>query len=248
MSKPKLRFWKVSKRKKIRNRKENKKITVLENIDFEIRPKEVFTVVGPSGSGKSTLLRLINRLEEISSGEIFLDEHDIRKLDVITLRRRVGMVFQEPILFDGTVEENILFGLRNRSENSSAQRVNELLELVGLDKDICTRDSCQLSVGQKQRISIARALCLEPEVLLLDEPTSALDPSATLKIEKLILKLQAEFGLTVIFVTHQSDQAMRIGHRGMLLMDGKKVDEGKVKDFLKNPKAEITQRFIKGQL
>jgi putative ABC transport system ATP-binding protein len=248
MSKPKLRFSKVSKKKIIKSSNGERQIVVLEDIDFEVAPKEIFTVVGPSGSGKSTLLRLINRLEELSFGTILLDEEDIKELDVIDLRRRVGIVFQEPILFEGTVEENILFGLKNKNEDPPPQKAEELLKLVGLDKELCKRDSCQLSVGQKQRISIARSLCLNPEVLLLDEPTSALDPSSTLKVEKLVLNLQSEFGLTVIFITHQLDQALRIGHRGMLLIDGRKIDEGEVSAFLKNPKVEITQKFIRGQL
>ncbi len=248
MSKPKLRFCRVSKSRSIKDKFERQPTAVLENIDFQIVPGEVFTVVGPSGSGKSTLLRLANRLEDPSGGEIFLDEKNIKEMDVLALRRRMGLVFQEPVLFEGTVEDNILFSLKTQKKSFPPERAQALLEAVGLNKDMCKKDSCQLSVGQKQRVSIARALCLGPEVLLLDEPTSALDPGATLTIEKLISKLQAQFGLTVVFVTHQLDQAVRIGHRGMLLMDGRKVDEGEVGEFLRNPKSEITQKFIKGQL
>jgi len=223
-------------------------ITVLKDISVEIKPHEVFTVVGPSGSGKSTLLRLLNRLEDLSDGSIFLDGQNIKDMDVIALRRKVGLVFQVPILFDDTVERNIIFSLKLRNEPNLEGVAEKYINLVGLNKNLLNRNSNELSVGQKQRISIARALTSKPEVLLMDEPTSALDPTATNNIENLVLDLKSKMGLTIVFVTHDIEQAKRVGERGMVLVNGEKIEEGKIPDLFENPQNPVTQEFVKGIL
>jgi putative ABC transport system ATP-binding protein len=255
MSQAKFKLCRVSKKRLIRSEgskfgqnEDVQEITVLKNINLEIKSNEVFTVVGPSGSGKSTLLRLLNRLENLSDGSIFLDGQDIENMDVIELRKKVGLVFQVPILFEDTVERNILFGLQIKKGTNLEEVAEKYINLVGLDKSFLSRNANELSVGQKQRISIARALTLKPEVLLMDEPTSALDPTATHNIENLVIDLKSRIGLTIIFVTHDIGQAKRIGERGMLLVNGEKIEEGKIPDLFENPQNPITKRFVDGIL
>jgi len=248
MGEVKLRLDQVTKKKLIRQNQDTEEITVLKNLSVNINSNEVFAVVGPSGSGKSTFLRLLNRLEDFSEGSIFLDGQDIKDLDVISLRRKVGLVFQVPILFADTAERNILYGLKARKEANLEGVAEKYLNLVSLDRSFLGRNSNELSVGQKQRISIARALTSQPEVLLMDEPTSALDPTATCNIENLVLNLQSQMGLTIVFVTHHIEQAKRVGQRGMVLVNGEKIEEGKIPDLLENPRNAITQKFVDGIL
>jgi len=248
MSEVKLKLDQIVKKRLIRKNENIEEITVLKNISIKIKSNEVFTVVGPSGSGKSTLLRLLNRLEDLSDGSIFLDGQNIKEMDVVALRRKVGLVFQIPILFDDTVETNILFSFKIRKETNLKGVAEKYINLVGLDRNLLSRNSNELSVGQKQRISIARALTSEPEVLLMDEPTSALDPTATHNIENLILNLKSQMGLTIVFVTHDIDQAKRVGERGMLLVNGEKIEEGKIPDLFENPQNAVTKKFVEGIL
>jgi putative ABC transport system ATP-binding protein len=248
MGESKLRLDRVTKKKLIRQNQNTEEITVLRNLSVNIESNEVFAVVGPSGSGKSTLLRLLNRLEDFSEGSIFLDGQDIKDLDVISLRRKVGLVFQVPILFDDTVERNILFGLRVKRDTTLEGMAEKYLDLVGLDTSFLGRNSNELSVGQRQRVSIARALTSRPEILLMDEPTSALDPTATSNIENLVLDLKSRMGLTIVFVTHDIQQTKRVGQRGMVLVNGEKIEEGKIPDLFENPRNAITRKFVDGIL
>jgi putative ABC transport system ATP-binding protein len=248
MSQVKLELDQVTKRRLIRQNQDAQEITVLKNLSVKINSNEVFTVVGPSGSGKSTLLRLLNRLEDLSGGSIFLDGQNTKDIDVVSLRRKVGLVFQVPILFDDTVQRNILFGLKAKRDISLEGVAEKYLNLVSLDRSFLGRNSNELSVGQKQRISIARALTSQPEVLLMDEPTSALDPTATSNIENLIIDLKSQMGLTIVFVTHHIEQAKRVGERGMVLVNGEKIEEGRIPDLFENPRNVITQKFVDGIL
>jgi putative ABC transport system ATP-binding protein len=251
MSQVKFKLDRVTKKRLVRQNEKQEEFIVLKNISVEMKSNEVFTVVGPSGSGKSTLLRLLNRLEDLSFGSIFLDGQNTKDMDVISLRRKVGLVFQVPILFDDTVEKNILLGLKLKKEIpplAGEGIAEKYINLVGLDRNFLSRNSNELSVGQKQRISIARALTSEPEVLLMDEPTSALDPTATHNIENLILDLKSQIGLTIVFVTHDLEQAKRVGERGMLLVNGEKIEEGKIPDLFENPQNAITKKFVDGIL
>jgi len=234
MSEVKLKLDQIVKKRLIRKNENIEEITVLKNISIKIKSNEVFTVVGPSGSGKSTLLRLLNRLEDLSDGSIFLDGQNIKEMDVVALRRKVGLVFQIPILFDDTVETNILFSFKIRKETNLKGVAEKYINLVGLDRNLLSRNS--------------KALTSEPEVLLMDEPTSALDPTATHNIENLILNLKSQMGLTIVFVTHDIEQAKRVGERGIVLVNGEKIEEGKIPDLFENPQNAITKKFVDGIL
>jgi ABC-type multidrug transport system ATPase subunit len=201
---------------------------ILAGVDALVPDGEVTAVVGPSGAGKSTLLRAINRLIEPSSGEVYLDGEPTGSLDPLELRRRVGMVFQIPALFGASVEEALLYGARLAGRSPDPGR---LLELVGLEPSMSGRAPGTLSVGQQQRVSVARALALEPEALLLDEPTSALDEAARRKIEDLVRDLNARLGLTMVFVSHDLSQVGRVADRVVVLADGKSVGEWELEDF-----------------
>jgi len=243
----KIELKKVTKKRAVKDGKGLKEMEVLKGVDLSIQPEEICTILGPSGSGKSTLLRLINRLEDVSSGSICLDGIDINELEVLNLRRRVSLVFQVPVMFDGTVENNLKFGLKLGSEDSDEQ-MKKSLNLVGLDFGFLKRDSQELSIGERQRVSLARTLMHKPEVLLLDEPTSALDPTATLQIEKLVKDLNRELKLTILYVTHNLPQAQRLGHRCVILIDGEKIEEGESEIVLRNPNNPSAQKFIRGDL
>jgi ABC-type methionine transport system ATPase subunit len=200
--------------------------------------------VGPSGAGKSTLLRTINRLIELSSGEVYLDGEPTSGLDVLELRRRVGMVFQIPALFGGSVEQAVLYGAGLWGKDEDPRR---LLEMVGLSASLAERDPQALSVGQQQRVSIARALALGPEALLLDEPTSALDEAARRRIEELVTDLNARLGLTMVFVSHDLSQVERVAGRVVLMSEGSSEGEWLRDDFF-SAAGERARRYIAGRL
>jgi len=198
---------------------------VLRGVSASFPRGEVSAIVGPSGAGKTSLLRCLNRLEEPSGGSVLLDSSDITTLDPIQLRQRVGMIFQTPALFEGGVRSNLAYGLDGASEED----MRTALSSAGLDAEFLDRDSSALSVGQAQRVCIARALVRRPEVLLMDEPTSALDRDAAARIERLVTSLN-ETGLTVILVTHNLDQALRLAHYSVLLVEGQVVAAGTPRD------------------
>jgi len=218
---------------------------ILRGVTFAVQAGEVFSVVGPSGAGKSTLLRTINRLLEPTAGNIFLDGAPIEEIDPLELRRRIGMVFQLPALFGDTVEDTVLYGVRLTGKRAD---VEHLLGLAGLAPSLASRNPQSLSVGQQQRVSIARALALEPEVLLMDEPTSALDQAARQRIEDLIGQLNKELGLTTVVVSHALDQVERIADRVVLLVDGRSEGEWSKEEFFGEGVGEKTRRFVEGEL
>jgi ABC-type methionine transport system ATPase subunit len=217
---------------------------ILAGVDASMLDGEVTAVVGPSGAGKSTMLRAINRLIEPTSGDIYLDGEPTSSLDPLELRRRVGMVFQIPALFGASVEEALLYGARLAGKSADPGR---LLELVGLDPSMSGRCPETLSVGQQQRVSVARALALEPEALLLDEPTSALDEAARRKIEDLVRDLNARLGLTMVFVSHDLSQVERVADRVVVLARGRSGGEWSREDFFSRA-GERARRFIAGRL
>lgn len=195
---------------------------ILRGVNLKVLKGELITIMGPSGAGKSTLLRLINRLTEADSGTILLNSADIRGYDPRELRRRVGMVFQIPVLFKGSVRENIGFGKKLWHTDAD---IEALAAEAAIPEALLDADATHLSVGEKQRVSIARALANKPEALLLDEPTSALDKASAEKVESLLLRLQEEHKLTMLWVTHEREQSRRISRHNYVLEDGKLREE-----------------------
>ena len=204
--------------------------------------------MGPSGSGKSSLLRCLNRLTEPPPGTVFYDGQDIHTIDVLHLRRQVGMVFQKPALFPGTVAENIQYGPQLYDQILTSDDIDELLTLADLPTDYANRNVSQLSGGEAQRVSLARALANRPNVLLMDEPTSALDPAAQRHIEEAVLQLRDTLGLTVLWVTHNVEEAKIVADRIYLLLNGRIADEGIPEHVLRPGSEHLTAVFAAGQL
>jgi putative ABC transport system ATP-binding protein len=196
---------------------------VLYSVHAAFQRGTVTAVVGPSGSGKTSLLRCLNRLEEPDAGRVLLDGSDIRTLEPTVLRRRVGMISQQPVLFEGGVRTNLTYGLVDVDRD----HLEASLRAAGLPASVLDRDATALSVGQAQRVTIARALVRDPTVLLMDEPTSALDKDAAARIEGLIGDLVGG-GLSVVLVTHDLRQARRVAGRGVLLVDGRIIAAGAI--------------------
>jgi putative ABC transport system ATP-binding protein len=208
----------------------NGKILV-EDINFEVRSGEVLAIVGPSGAGKSSLLRLLNRLDEPTSGTVYLEGTDYRQIAPRELRRKLGLVNQRPFLFPGSVEQNLQFGPLQRGESLSKDSVEELLGRVGL-KGYASRNVANLSGGEAQRVSVARTLANSPLILLLDEPTSALDETSKREVESTIQTIVRDQGLTCILVTHDTAQAARLAGRALVLESGQIVRQGPTYEVL----------------
>lgn len=217
---------------------------ILRGVDAGVPEGEVTAIVGPSGAGKSTLLRAINRLIEPTVGEVYLDGLPTSEMDPLELRRRVGMVFQLPALFGETVEEAVLYGPRLARRGADAPR---LLETVGLDPPLASRDPQSLSVGQQQRVSIARALALEPEALLMDEPTSALDEAARRRIEDLVRELNDRLGLTIVLVSHDLSQVERVADSVILLAEGRSEGRWSKEEFFTGESGRQALKLISGR-
>ncbi|MGD9333052.1 MAG: phosphate ABC transporter ATP-binding protein [Desulfobacterales bacterium] len=222
--------------------------TILEDISLEIPTGCITAVVGPSGSGKSSLLRCLNRLWEPPAGAVYLDGNDITAMDVLTLRRRVGMLFQTAALFEGTVAANIAYGPSLLGQRLTAAQTTDLLTMAGLDAVLHAKPVDQLSGGQAQRVSLARTLANQPDVLLLDEPTSALDPAATRKIEKTIMHLRDTLGLTVLWVSHAFEQVRRTADRIVLLVNGRVAETGAAAHILSGAHHHLIDDFAAGRL
>jgi putative ABC transport system ATP-binding protein len=221
---------------------------VLNGVQMRIGAGEIVCMLGPSGGGKSSLLRCINRLTEPPPESVYLAETDVTTIDVLALRRRVGMVFQKVSLFPGSVAQNVTFGAGLQNKTLSAAEITRLLALADLPPEFAEQNSQSLSGGQAQRVAIARALATEPEALLLDEPTSALDPAATRHVEETMLKLRHELGLTLLWVTHQPEQARRIADRIYLLVNGQVKDEGAPEHLFGPGSKRLAAAFAAGEL
>ena len=204
---------------------------IVDSVTVEVAQGEIVCVLGPSGSGKSSFLRLLNRLNEPTSGTVFLEGQDTRELAPRQLRRRMGMVTQQAFLFPGSVADNVRFGPTQHGETLTDAQVEDLLRGVGLS-GYAARGVGNLSGGEAQRVSIARALANVPTVLLLDEPTSALDESAKAGIEALIRQIVKERQLTCVMVTHDVAQAKRMADRVALLAQGRLVSFGRTMEVL----------------
>jgi putative ABC transport system ATP-binding protein len=205
---------------------------LVADASFKVLMGETVAIVGPSGSGKSSLLRLLNRLDEPSTGTVFLNAVDYRQVAPRELRRRVGMVTQRPFLFPGTVAQNLRFGPRQRGEELDDKVIDELLAGVGLT-GYGSRDVANLSGGEAQRVSFARTLANAPEVLLLDEPTSALDEDSKHDVEILISRIGHDQGIPCVLVTHDVAQAARLAQQVLILEAGRIIRSGTVEEVLR---------------
>lgn len=221
----------------------------VKDVDLEIKKGDIFGIIGLSGAGKSSLIRLLNRLEEPTSGKITIDGVDITSLskdELLEKRKKIGMIFQHfNLLSSRTVGENVAFALEiaKWDKNKIEKRVKELLEIVELSDKINYYPG-QLSGGQKQRVAIARALANNPDILLSDEATSALDPKTTKAILELIRNIQKKFGLTVVMITHQMEVIKEICNKVAVMSGGKIVEQGGVHHIFSAPQSEITKELI----
>lgn len=224
------------------------KLEVLKGIDAQVNKGDIIAIIGPSGSGKSTFLRCINKLEEPTSGHIYIKNQDIvsDNTDINLIRQKVGMVFQHFNLFPHkTVMENLTLApmkLKNLSQEEAEKKAFILLEKVGL-KDKASAYPNQLSGGQKQRIAIARALAMEPEVMLFDEPTSALDPEMIKEVLDVMRELAQE-GMTMLIVTHEMGFAKNVANRIFFMDRGTILEDTTPTELFSNPKHERTQEFL----
>lgn len=229
----------------------------LKDINLEISPKEIIAFIGPSGCGKSTLLKSLNRMNDLVegckiTGDIRLDGEEIYgDMDVNHLRKRVGMVFQKPNPFPMSIYDNIAYGPRTHGIRSKA-KLDDIVEKSLIDaaiwdevKDRLKKSALGLSGGQQQRLCIARALAVQPEVLLMDEPTSALDPISTLKIEELATQLKEDY--TIVMVTHNMQQAARISDKTAFFLLGEMIESGETESLFSMPKDKRTEDYITGR-
>lgn len=223
-------------------------LEVLKNISTEIKKGEIISIIGPSGSGKSTFLRCINKLEEPSSGHIYIDGMDLmdKNTDINKIRERVGMVFQHFNLFPHmTVLDNLTLSpimVKKESKKEAEKYALSLLEKVGL-ADKANSYPSQLSGGQKQRIAIARALAMKPEVILFDEPTSALDPEMIKEVLDVMRNLAKE-GMTMLIVTHEMGFARNVANRILFMDNGEIIEDCSPKEFFENPTNERIKDFL----
>lgn len=204
---------------------------LIDDITVRVQKGEILAVVGPSGSGKSSFLRLLNRLDEPTSGTVYLEGTDYRQIPPRELRRRVGLVTQTPSLFPGTIANNLRFGPRQQGADLPAETITFLLDQVGL-ADRAKSDVVNLSGGEAQRVSLARAIANSPVVLLMDEPTSALDEEAKEEVEALILQIVQQNALTCVIVSHDLAQAARIASRVMMVKAGRLEKIGSVTEVI----------------
>lgn len=233
---------------------------VLKNINVSLKEKHISAIIGPSGCGKTTLLRCFNRLHELTpgariDGKIFLDDMNIydKNVDPVLVRRRIGMVFQRPNLFNHmTIYDNVIAGYILNNKRLSKEQKDEIVErslrLAGIWEEVKNRlreYPSALSGGQQQRVCIARALAVEPEVLLMDEPTSALDPISTYRIEETIRELKNE--VTIIIVTHNMQQAARVSDETIFMYMGELIEAGPTSQIFTNPKQKLTEDYITGK-
>lgn len=225
-----------------------KNTTVLKEMNLIINKGELVVFIGPSGCGKTTSLKMINRLIEPTEGTIIVNGQDTRKMDPIELRRQMGYVIQQTGLFPHmTIRENIqlIAGLEGHAEQDMDARTEHLLRMVGLDPDqFINRYPSELSGGQQQRIGFARALMNDPEVILMDEPFSALDPVTRNDLQEELFNLQEEVKKTIVFVTHDMDEAIKLADRICIMRDGEIVQFDTPEQILRNPKDEYVESFI----
>ncbi len=225
---------------------------VLQGIFFEAEKGKISCIIGPNGSGKTTLLKILNLLETPDKGEVYYNNICLTELNDNGKRfyiKKMAMVFQQPVLYNSNVFDNVAIGLRIRGlrKNEVTDQVNDILKTLGL-YEYRDKHAYTLSGGEAQRVCLARALVLKPEILLLDEPTSNLDPSNTQIIENVIKEYCREEGPIVILTTHNMFEAKKLAEKVSLLYNGKIIEEGDVKNFFERPKSDITLKFVNGEI
>ncbi|HDR3649707.1 ABC transporter ATP-binding protein [Bacillus cereus group sp. Bce001] len=220
----------------------------VDSLHLEIKKGEFFVLIGPSGCGKTTTMKMINRLIETTEGSILIDGKDIQQYNINELRWDIGYVLQQIALFPHmTIAENIAVvpEMRKWSKEKIKARVDELLQMVGLDPDVYrNRMPDELSGGQKQRIGVVRALAANPKIVLMDEPFSALDPLSREQLQKDIVQLQKKIQKTIVFVTHDMQEALSLGDRICIMKEGKVVQLDTPERIIHNPKNEFVEEFI----
>ncbi|MGR6000740.1 ABC transporter ATP-binding protein [Bacillus cereus] len=220
----------------------------VDSLHLEIKKGEFFVLIGPSGCGKTTTMKMINRLIETTEGSILIDGKDIQQYNINELRWDIGYVLQQIALFPHmTIAENIAVvpEMRQWSKKEIKERVDELLHMVGLDPDIYrNRMPDELSGGQKQRVGVVRALAANPKIVLMDEPFSALDPLSREQLQKDIVQLQKKIQKTIVFVTHDMQEALSLGDRICIMKEGKVVQLDTPEGIIHNPKNEFVEEFI----
>ncbi|HBG07432.1 MAG: ABC transporter [Geobacteraceae bacterium GWC2_58_44] len=231
----------------VRRSREGVEVDILREISFSARSGEITAVIGPSGGGKSTLIRLINRLAEPGSGTVYLGEREIAGLDPLQLRRTVALVPQKPFMFEGSVLDNLQRPFVYRQEPTpgvDSEEVRRALALARLDQGMLQRDARSLSLGEQQRVSLARALVTGPRVLLLDEPTSALDRRTADSLAATFQEICRSQNLTVILVTHDLRLAGRVADYCLYLEAGRVLEEGRAEELLTRPRSAQLRRFL----
>lgn len=222
--------------------------TAVQSFNLEIKEGEFFVLIGPSGCGKTTTLKMINRLHNVTHGDILIDGKSISEHNIHELRWNIGYVLQQIALFPHmTIEENISIvpELKSWKKGDISKRVDELLELVGLEPATYKkRKPSELSGGQQQRVGVARALAANPPIILMDEPFSALDPLSREQLQQDFLSLKKKIQKTIVFVTHDMNEALTLGDRICLMKDGEAVQVGTPQEFVNNPKNEFVKSFI----
>ncbi|MDU1910099.1 ABC transporter ATP-binding protein [Fusobacterium sp.] len=222
---------------------------ILKNINLKIEEGEFITILGPSGCGKTTLLKLVNRLLNFDEGSILIDGKDILKSNPVNLRRNIGYAIQGSILFPHmTVEENISYVpslLNGNDKKRTKMAVYKWLKIVGLNKSLLEHYPDEISGGQQQRVGIARALAASPDILLMDEPFSAVDEITRKNLQNEIIRIQRETGITILFVTHDVEEAIRLGTKVLILNEGTIEQFDVPEKILKNPASEFIKKLIK---
>ncbi|WP_224957002.1 ABC transporter ATP-binding protein [Geomonas subterranea] len=222
-------------------------VTLLDAVSFSAKAGEITAIIGPSGGGKSTLIRLINRLTEPSQGRISVGGTDISTMDPLELRRQVALVPQKPFMFEGTVLDNLQIPFRYRHETPPAAQsseVAEVLALARLDRELLERDARSLSLGQQQRVGVARALITKPRVLLLDEPTSALDRRTSDALAATLREICHGKNLTMIMVTHDLRLTEKVADYCFYLEAGRILEQGRAAELLSHPASMELKRFL----
>ena len=220
----------------------------LKNINLTIKESEITVFIGPSGSGKTTLLKMINRLEDNTTGEVKINGKNVKDYNIHKMRWDIGYALQQVALFPHmTVEENIAIvpELKKWKKEKIDARINELLNMVGLEPEkYRKRTPSELSGGEAQRVGIARALAADPKIILMDEPFSALDPITRASLQEDVKKLQKQINKTIVFVTHDIEEAFFLGDKICIIQDGELIQSGTKQEIISNPQNDFVRRFI----